>query len=97
MLQEMIAQSEVKNFTAPVNGLGEGGSIAETELVRVGVFTTATANGGKFVEVKRGERGIEYARERGCTADTGPCAVHVRVSTAATLPASVRRCVEPND
>jgi biopolymer transport protein ExbB len=60
MLQEMIAQSEVKNFTAPVNGLGEGGSIAETELVRVGVFTTATANGGKFVEVKRGERGETF-------------------------------------
>ena len=60
MLQEMIAQSEVKNFTAPVNGLGEGGSIAETELVRVGVFTTATADGGKFVEVKRGERGETF-------------------------------------
>jgi len=60
MLQEMIAQSEVKTFTAPVNGLGEGGSIAEAELVRVGVFTTATVNGGRFVEVKRGERGESF-------------------------------------
>ena len=60
MLQEMIAQSEVKTFTAPVNGIGPDGSIAETELVRVGVFTTATANGGRFVEVKRGERGESF-------------------------------------
>jgi biopolymer transport protein ExbB len=59
MLQEMIAQSEVKNFTAPVNGIGEGGSIAEAELVRVGVFTAATTN-GRFVEVKRGERGESF-------------------------------------
>ena len=60
MLQEMIAQSEVKTFTAPVNGLGEGGSIAEAELIRVGVFTAATTNGGKFVEVKRTERGETF-------------------------------------
>jgi biopolymer transport protein ExbB len=59
MLQEMIAQSEVKNFTAPVNGIGPDGSIAEAELVRVGVFTTATTD-GKFVEVNRGERGESF-------------------------------------
>ncbi|HAY05743.1 MAG TPA: MotA/TolQ/ExbB proton channel family protein [Hyphomonas sp.] len=60
MLQEMIAQSEVKTFTAPVNGLGEGGSIAEAELIRIGVFNAATVNGGRFVEVKRGERGESF-------------------------------------
>ncbi len=60
MLQEMIAQSEVKTFTAPVNGIGDGGSIAEAELIRVGVFTTATVNGGRFIEVKRGERGESF-------------------------------------
>jgi biopolymer transport protein ExbB len=60
MLQEMIAQSEVKTFTAPVNGLGEGGSIAEAELIRIGVFNAATVNGGRFVEVKRGERGETF-------------------------------------
>ncbi len=59
MLLEMIAQSEVKNFTAPVNGIGPEGSIAEAELVRVGVFTAATTN-GRFVEVKRGERGESF-------------------------------------
>ncbi len=70
MLQEMIAQSEVKNFTAPVNGIGPDGSIAEAELVRVGVFTTATTN-GRFVEVKRGERGESFL-EVFATQPSGP-------------------------
>jgi biopolymer transport protein ExbB len=55
MLQEMIAQSEVKTFTAIVNGIGPEGSNAEAELVRIGVFTAATVNGRKFVEVRKGE------------------------------------------
>lgn len=52
MLQEMIAQSEVKTFTATVNGIGAEGSNAEAELLRVGVFTAATTDGRKFVEVR---------------------------------------------
>lgn len=52
MLQEMIAQSEVKTFTATVNGIGPEGSNAEAELIRVGVFTAATTDGRDFVEVR---------------------------------------------
>lgn len=55
MLQEMIAQSEVKTFTAVVDGIGPDGSNAEAELLRVGVFTAATVKGRKFVEVRKGE------------------------------------------
>jgi len=55
MLQEMIAQSEVKTFTATVNGIGQDGSNAEAELIRIGVFTAATVDGRKFVEVRKGE------------------------------------------
>lgn len=55
MLQEMIAQSEVKTFTAVVNGIGPEGSNAEAELIRIGVFTAATVDGRKFVEVRKGE------------------------------------------
>lgn len=55
MLQEMIAQSEVKTFTAVVNGIGPDASNAEAELIRVGVFTAATVDGRKFVEVRKGE------------------------------------------
>jgi biopolymer transport protein ExbB len=51
MLQEMIAQSEVKTFTSSVNGIGPDGSNAEAELMRVGVFTAATVDGAKFVQV----------------------------------------------
>ncbi len=53
MLQEMIAQSEVKAFTSTVDGVGPDSSNADVELWRVGVFTAATTDGTKFVEVKR--------------------------------------------
>lgn len=55
MLQEMIAQSEVKTFNAVVDGIGPDGSNAEVELIRIGVFTAATTNDRKFVEVRKGE------------------------------------------
>ena len=55
MLQDMIAQSEDKTFTAIVNAIGPEGSNAEAGLVRIGVFTAATVNGRKFVEVRKGE------------------------------------------
>lgn len=60
MLQEMIAQSEVKTFNAVVNGVGPDGSNAEVELMRIGVFTTATTSDRKFVEVRRGISGETF-------------------------------------
>lgn len=51
ILQEMIAQSEVTTFTAPVSNGGADGSNAELELMRIGVFTAATTDGTRFVEV----------------------------------------------
>ena len=51
ILQEMIAQSEVTTFTAPVSNGGADGENAELELMRIGVFTAATTDGTRFVEV----------------------------------------------
>ncbi len=60
MLQEMIAQSEVKTFNAVVNGVGPEGSNAEVELLRVGIFTAATTADRQFVEVRRGISGDTF-------------------------------------
>ena len=60
ILQEMIAQSEVKTFTATVDGVGPDASNADVELLRVGVFTAATTNGVKFVEVKKKDDGDTF-------------------------------------
>jgi len=54
ILQEMIAQSEVTTFTTTVANGASDGSNAELELMRVGVFTAATTDGARFVEVKDG-------------------------------------------
>ncbi|MEM7768404.1 MAG: MotA/TolQ/ExbB proton channel family protein [Pseudomonadota bacterium] len=51
ILQEMIAQSEVTNFTANVSNIGSGGENLDVDLMRVGVFTAATTDGTNFVEV----------------------------------------------
>ncbi|WP_084399618.1 MotA/TolQ/ExbB proton channel family protein [Henriciella aquimarina] len=51
MLQEMIAQSEVKSFTADVAGAGPEGEVVNTDLMRVGIFTAATTDDARFVEV----------------------------------------------
>lgn len=51
MLQEMIAQSEVRVFNAELAGAGPDGEIVETEILRVGVFTAATTDGNRFIEV----------------------------------------------
>ncbi|MEL7480679.1 MAG: MotA/TolQ/ExbB proton channel family protein [Pseudomonadota bacterium] len=51
ILQEMIAQSEVTTFTAPVSNGGANGANAELELIRIGTFTAATTDGVRFVEV----------------------------------------------
>ena len=62
MLQEMIAQSEVKAFTAPVAGAGPDGEVAETELMRVGIFTAATTDDTRFVEVITEDTDEPYLR-----------------------------------
>ena len=51
ILQEMIAQSEVTTFTSTVANAGPDGENAELELMRIGVFTAATTDGARFVEV----------------------------------------------
>lgn len=60
ILQEMIAQSEVKTFTATVDGVGPDASNADVELLRIGVFTAATTDGTKFVEVKKKDNGDTF-------------------------------------
>ncbi len=60
MLQEMIAQSEVKTFTATVDGIGPDASNADAEIMRVGVFTAATTDGTKFVEVRKKDDGETF-------------------------------------
>ncbi|MEM1037144.1 MAG: MotA/TolQ/ExbB proton channel family protein [Pseudomonadota bacterium] len=51
ILTEMIAQSEVKAFTAEVAGAGSEGEIVAKELLRIGVFGAATTDDAAFVEV----------------------------------------------
>lgn len=51
MLLEMIAQSEVRTFTAPVANFGADDETVETELLRIGVFSAASTDGTRFVEV----------------------------------------------
>ena len=60
MIQEMVAQSEVKSFTAMVDGIGPDASNAEADVMRVGVFTAATVDGTKFVEVKKKDNGDTF-------------------------------------
>ncbi|MEM8615626.1 MAG: MotA/TolQ/ExbB proton channel family protein [Pseudomonadota bacterium] len=52
ILREMIAQSEVKSFTAEVSNAGSDGEKLEVELTRVGVFTAATNDGARFVDIQ---------------------------------------------
>ena len=60
MLQEMIAQSEVKTFNTTVDGIGPDGSNAEAEVMRIGVFTAATTDGTQFVEVRKQDNGDTF-------------------------------------
>lgn len=62
MLQEMIAQSEVKTFTGRVAGAGPDGEVVETELMRVGIFTAATTDNTRFVEVITSSTDEPYLR-----------------------------------
>lgn len=55
ILQEMIAQSEVTDFTANVANIGPDGENMDVELFRVGVFNAATTDNARFVEVRSPE------------------------------------------
>ncbi len=61
ILAEMIAQSEVKPFTAMVSNIGPNGENQEVELFRVGVFNAATTDDASFVEVRAGDTAQEEA------------------------------------
>ncbi len=65
ILQEMIAQSEVTTFTTNVSNGGAGGENAELELLRIGVFTAATTDGTRFVEVSDEGRLVAFASQPG--------------------------------
>ncbi len=53
ILQEMIAQSEVKTFTSPVSMGGDDESVEEVAVTRVGTFIAATDNDAGFVTIER--------------------------------------------
>ena len=60
ILQEMIAQSETKIFTANVANIGPEGENQDVELARIGVFTAATTEGSpRFVEVREPDDGSD--------------------------------------
>lgn len=57
VLQEMIAQSEVKTFMTPVSMGGEDESVQDVEVTRVGTFIAATNNDAGFVTIERAGSG----------------------------------------
>ncbi len=52
ILREMIAQSEVKTFTARVTTAGSDAETLEMPVTRVGVFTVASNDGTRFIDIK---------------------------------------------
>ncbi|MEO1029552.1 MAG: MotA/TolQ/ExbB proton channel family protein [Pseudomonadota bacterium] len=72
MILEMMAQSEVKEFKAPVRNFGDNDGTVDADLFRIGVFSAASVEGTRFVEVKESEEGDAYlqayaAQPRGVT------------------------------
>ncbi|MEL7042126.1 MAG: MotA/TolQ/ExbB proton channel family protein [Pseudomonadota bacterium] len=63
ILQEMIAQSEVKTFSAPVSMGGSDESVQDVEVTRVGTFIAATNNDAGFVTIERAGSG-DYFLEK---------------------------------
>lgn len=57
ILREMIAQSEVKTFTAPVSMGGSDETTQDVAVTRVGTFIAATDNDAGFVSIERGGNG----------------------------------------
>jgi biopolymer transport protein ExbB len=95
ILQEMIAQSEVKTFTATVDGVGPNASNADVELMRVGVFTAATTDGAKFVEVRKKDNGDTFLQAF-ATQPTGPYAGAMKALINAGPDQTVRAPVDPS-
>ena len=62
ILLEMIAQSEVTSFEAPVQQIGPDGETQTMEVFRVGVFNAATVDGTRFVEMRNGDL-IAYEKQ----------------------------------
>ncbi|MEM5517093.1 MotA/TolQ/ExbB proton channel family protein [Henriciella sp. AS95] len=62
MLQEMVAQSEVKTFTGSVAGAGPDATVADVEVMRVGVFTAATTDDTRFLEIITANTDEPYLR-----------------------------------
>ncbi|MEL6858123.1 MAG: MotA/TolQ/ExbB proton channel family protein [Pseudomonadota bacterium] len=63
ILQEMIAQSEVKTFMSPVSMGGSDESVQDVEVTRVGTFIAATNNDAGFVTIERAGSG-DYFLEK---------------------------------
>lgn len=63
ILREMIAQSEVKSFTADVSMGGSDESVQNVELTRVGTFIAATNDDAGFVSIEQAGNG-EYFLEK---------------------------------
>jgi len=63
ILTEMIAQSEVRTFTAPVSMGGSDESVQDVEVTRVGTFIAATNNDAGFVTIERAGTG-DYFLEK---------------------------------
>ncbi|NQY15110.1 MAG: MotA/TolQ/ExbB proton channel family protein, partial [Henriciella sp.] len=60
ILQEMIAQSEVKTFSSPVSMGGSDEAVEDVEVTRVGTFIAATNNDAGFVTIERNGAGDFY-------------------------------------
>lgn len=95
ILQEMIAQSEVKTFNATVDGVGPDGSNADSEVLRIGVFTAAVTDGMKFVEVKKKDNGDTFLQVFG-QQPTGAYAGAMKAVFNAGPDAVVRGPVDPS-
>ena len=54
LLQEMLAQSEVKSFQAEVAQVGAEGQTEVKDVFRVGIFNAVTVDGTRFVEMQGG-------------------------------------------
>ncbi|MEM7328530.1 MAG: MotA/TolQ/ExbB proton channel family protein [Pseudomonadota bacterium] len=63
ILQEMIAQSEVKTFNSPVSMGGSDESVQDVEVTRVGTFIAATNSDAGFVTIERAGDG-DYFLEK---------------------------------
>ncbi len=95
ILQEMIAQSEVKTFTANVANAGSDGENVDAEIMRIGVFTAALTDGTRFVEVVDADQGDNYLKVFG-SQPQGPFVGAMRSLVNADAGAVIRAPVDPS-